>query len=66
MLTSHAVLTAWIRDARAKLPTRGSADLDPDLQSWRKSETQTRHNREGGVAGLEEFPDKYSTTRGDH
>jgi len=66
MLTSHAILTAWIRDARANLGILPAKSADPDLQSWQAAQSQTRHNQESGVAGLEEFPDKYSTTRGDH
>lgn len=66
MLTSHAVLTAWIRDARAQLGNQQATYADPDLQSWRDSQRQTGHDEEGGVAGLEMLPDRYSTTRGDH
>lgn len=45
---------------------RTSTQDDPNILSWRRSESQKKHDQEGGVGGMEEFVDKYATTRGDH
>jgi hypothetical protein len=66
MATSHQLLTTWLAETRAQLAAKPRKDADPDLESWYAAQKQKVHDKEGGVAGLEEFADKYASTRGDH
>lgn len=67
MLSTHYLLSHRIGKIREQTPAAqrkmGPNQDDPDFVSWKASQEKPF---EAGVGGLEEFQDKYATTRGDH